>query len=282
MAIDRESEVQNICSPVHRGIIDSGVGGSGSCRPHQVRLRVEELLTASRRKDEFLAMLGHELRNPLAALHNGIDLLSRQAQDTSASRELKAMLERQVRRMGQLADDLLDVSRIIQGRLHLERERIDLRDVVCNAIQTLESDIKRRNHRLNTGLPGEPVWLQADPGRLEQVFVNLLANACKYTDMGGELTVVVDVRDGRAVVRVRDTGIGIAPELLPQLFALYRQADQTAPRSRSGLGIGLALVRSLVESHGGSVMGASAGVGQGSEFTVSLPMETAPGDRFPP
>jgi signal transduction histidine kinase len=265
--------VHSSYSPVHPRMLDSGVHGNTSYTLRQARLRVEELTTANRRKDEFLAMLGHELRSPLAAIRNGIHLLSRQAQDTAAPQELRAMLERQVRRVTQLVDDLLDVSRITQGCLHLQRERTDLRDVVRNAIQTLESDIKQRNHRLTTVLPDAPVWLQADPGRLEQVFVNLLANASKYTDMGGELTVVVHVRDGQGVVRVRDTGIGIAPEVLPQLFGLFRQADRAAPRSRSGLGIGLALVRDLVESHGGSVTGASAGLGQGSEFTVCLPRE---------
>jgi signal transduction histidine kinase len=184
------------------------------------------------------------------------------------------MIERQVRRMTQLLDDLLDVSRITNGRLHLQLERIDLRDVVSNAIETLESDIKQRNHRLTTALPDAPVWLQADPGRLEQVFVNLLANASKYTDTGGELAVWMHVRHGQAIVRVRDSGIGIAPEALPHLFELFRQADEAAPRSQSGLGIGLALVRNLVEAHGGSVTGASAGLGQGSEFSVRLPRET--------
>jgi signal transduction histidine kinase len=237
-------------------------------------LRVAELATANRRKDEFLAMLGHELRNPLAAIHNGIHLLSHQMQDTPAPQKITAMIERQVRRMGQLVNDVLDVSRITHGRLHLQRERIDLRDVVSNAIQTLESDIKKRNHRLTTALPDAPVWLQADPGRLEQVFVNLLANASKYTDAGGELAVSVHAREGQAVVRVRDSGIGIAPEVLPHLFDLFRQADEAARHSQSGLGIGLALVRNLVESHGGNVIAASAGPGQGSEFTVRLPTET--------
>jgi len=235
---------------------------------------MQELAVANRRKDEFLAMLGHELRNPLASIHNGIHLLSHQTEDTLASQKIKAMIERQVRRMSQLLDDLLDVSRITNGRLRLQRERIDLRDVVSKAIETLESDIKQRNHRLTTALPDTPVWLQADPGRLEQVFVNLLANASKYTDTGGELGIWMHVRDGQVVVRVRDSGIGIAPEALPHLFVLFRQADEAAPRSQSGLGIGLALVRNLVESHGGSVTGASAGLGQGSEFTVRLPMET--------
>jgi signal transduction histidine kinase len=184
------------------------------------------------------------------------------------------MIERQVRRMTQLVHDLLDVSQITHGRLHLQRERMDLRDVLNNAVETLDSDIKQRNHRLTTALPDAPVWLQGDPGRLEQVFVNLLANASRYTDAGGELAVWVHLRDGQAVVRVRDSGIGIAPEVLPHLFDLFRQADEAASRSRSGPGIGLALVRDLVESHGGSVTGASAGLGEGSEFTVRLPRET--------
>ena len=251
--------------------INSGVRGDTSYLLCQALM--EELADTNCRKDEFIAMLGHELRNPLASIHNGIHLLSHQAEDASASK-IKAMIERQVRRMTQLLDDLLDVSRITHGLLHLQRERIDLRDVVSNAIETLESDIKQRNHRLTTALPDTPVWLQADPGRLEQVFVNLLANASKYTDMGGELAVGVHVRDDQAVVRVRDSGIGIAPEVLPQLFGLFRQADPAAPRSQSGLGIGLALVRNLVESHGGSVTGTSAGLGRGSEFTVCLPRET--------
>ena len=264
----------NIQFSLHPRMIDSGVCSNAPYRLRQVQLQVEELTIANRRKDEFLAMLGHELRNPIAAIHNGLCLLGHRAQDLTASQELKARLERQVRRMTQLVDDVLDVSRITQGRLYLQRERIDLRDVVSDAIQTLESDIKQRKHRLTTALPDAPVWLQADPGRLEQVFVNLLANASKYTDVGGELTVIMHVRDDQAVVRIRDTGIGIAPEVLPQLFDLFKQADQAAPRYRSGLGIGLALVRSLVESHGGSVAGASGGLGQGSEFSVCLPRET--------
>ena len=271
--INSES-VHNIHPPRYARTIDSAVCGNVSYTLCQARLRVEELTLANRRKDEFLAILGHELRNPLAAIHNGIRLLGHQSEGTPAPQTIEAMIERQVRRMTRLVDDLLDVSRITHGCLHLKRERIDLRDVVNKAIQTLESDIKQRSHRLAIALPDAPVWLQADPGRLEQVFVNLLANASKYTDMGGELMVAVDVRDGEAVVRVRDTGIGIAPEVLPQLFGFFRQADEAAPRSQSGLGIGLALVRNLVESHGGSVTGASAGLGRGSEFTVCLPRET--------
>ena len=277
MRIERSSDnegVRDIHSPGRTRMIDGAVRGNTSYTLSQTPLQVQELAIANRRKDEFLAMLGHELRNPLASIHNGLHLLSHQTEDTPAPQKIQAMIERQVRRMTQLLDDLLDVSRITSGRLHLQRERIDLRDVVNNAIETLESDIKQHNHRLATALPDAPVWLQADPGRLEQVFVNLLANASKYTDAGGELAVWMHLRDGQAVVRVRDSGIGIAPEALPHLFDLFRQADEAAPRSQSGLGVGLALVRNIVESHGGSVTGASGGLGQGSEFTVRLPRET--------
>ena len=271
---DNDENVRDIHPPSHTRMIDGAVRGNTSYTLCQRPLQLQELVIANRRKDEFLAMLGHELRNPLASIQNGLHLLSHQTNNTPAPQKIQAMIERQVRRMAQLLDDLLDVSRITIGHLHLQRERIDLRDVVSCAIETLESDIKQHNHRLTTALPDAPVWLQADPGRLEQVFVNLLANASKYTDPGGELAVWMHLRDGQAIVRVRDSGIGIAPEALPHLFDLFRQADAAAPRSQSGLGVGLALVRNIVESHGGRVTGASGGLGQGSEFTVRLPRVT--------
>jgi signal transduction histidine kinase len=266
--------VHNAHPPRRARILDRVVRDiSPHTRPlRQARLRVEELTTANRRKDEFLAMLSHELRSPLAAIQNAVRLLSSQT-ETPPRQKTQALIERQVRRMTQLVDDLLDISRISHGRLHLQRERIDLRVVVSNAIETLELDINERHQRLTTALPDAPVWLQADPWRLEQVFVDLLANASRYTDAGGELAVWVDTRDGQAVVGIRDSGIGIAPDALPHIFDLFKQADQAAPRSKSGLGIGLALVRNLVELHGGSVTAASAGIGQGSEFTVRLPRQ---------
>jgi len=235
--------------------------------------RVKALAAANRRKDEFLATLSHELRSPLATIQNALHLLSTRAGEASARQGTQALIERQVRRMTRLVDDLLDVSWMSHGRLRLRRERIDLRRVVNNAIETLQSNIKERGHYLSIALPDSPVWLQADPLRLEQVFVNLLANASKYTDAGGELAVWMHTRDGQAVVGIRDSGIGIAPDALPRIFDLFRQADEAAPRSQSGLGIGLALVRNLVESHGGNVIAESAGIGQGSEFTVYLPRE---------
>jgi signal transduction histidine kinase len=237
----------------------------------RVRRRVKALTTANRRNDEFLATLSHELRGPLASIQNAVYLLNSATGESPARLGAQALIERQVRRMTRLADDLLDVSRISHGRLRLRRERIDLRLVLSNAIETLQSDIKERNHRLAVELPDAPVWLQADPWRLEQVFVNLLANASKYTDVGGELAAWMHTRDGQVVVRIRDSGIGIASEALPHIFDLFRQTDEAAACSRSGRGIGLALVRNLVESHGGRVTAASAGLGKGSEFTVRLP-----------
>lgn len=237
----------------------------------QAQLQVEELASANRRKDEFLAMLSHELRSPLAAIHYAVRCLGKQAGEEPTQKRMRALIERQLGRMSKLVDELLDVSRITNGRVNLLLERIDLRVIVNNAIETLQSDIDERNHRLTIELPDAPVWLQGDPARLEQVFVNLLANASRYTDAGGELTAWVHTKQAEAVVRVRDSGIGIAPGALPHIFDLFKQGNEGEPRSRAGLGVGLAVARNLVELHGGSVTAASGGTGHGSEFTVRLP-----------
>jgi len=235
--------------------------------------RMEDLRAADRRKDEFLGVLGHELRTPLTSIQNAIYILSSESVETSTRQRAQALIQRQLCQMRRLVDDLLDVSQIINGQLRLRRERVDLCVVLSNAIETLESDINERNHRLTATLPDAPIWLHADPCRLEQVFVNLLANASKYTDAGGELAVQVHAQDGQTVVRIRDSGIGIAPEFLPHIFDLFKQADEATQRSKSALGIGLALVRNLVELQGGNVTAASPGRGEGSEFTVRLPCE---------
>jgi signal transduction histidine kinase len=272
--------LQNITAERARGglvavtrVTDRLIEDHGAPALRKARLRVEELAAVNRRKDESLAMISHELRSPLAAIQNALRLLSGQVGEGLARQRAQALIERQVRRMTLLVDDLLDVSRITHGRMHLRRERVDLRVVVSNAIETLQSDINERDHHLTTAVPDGPVWLQADPMRLEQVFVNLLANASRYTDAGGKLAVWVHTRDDQAVIRIRDSGIGIAPDALPHIFDLFRQADEAVPHSKSGLGIGLALVRNLLELHGGSVTAASAGIGQGSEFTVRLPRQ---------
>ena len=244
------------------------------CSPlHQARRQVEELADANRRKDEFLAMLSHELRSPLASIHYAMSVLGKQRSEVSAQQRMQALIQRQLGRMTSLVDELLDVSRIANGRMHLQCERIDLRVIVNRAVETLQPDIDERKQRLFTEQPDSPVWMQGDPGRLEQVFVNLLANASRYTDAGGELKVWIHVGKGRGIVRVRDSGVGISAAAMPHIFDLFKQGHEADPRSRAGLGVGLALVRKLVESHGGSVTAASAGTGRGSEFTVRLPTE---------
>jgi two-component system CheB/CheR fusion protein len=233
---------------------------------------MEEILRAERHKDEFLAMLSHELRSPLASIRGALGVLrSQNGEGVLVRHKMHELIERQVRHMGLLTAGLMDISRISCGQLYLQRERVDLRIVVGNAIETLEPELEQRSQRLTSIGPDLPVWLQADANRLEQVFVNLIGNASKYTDAGGQLALWMHTLGGHAFVRIRDSGIGIAPEALPHIFDLFMQADATAPRSRSGLGIGLTLVRTLVELHGGSVTAASRGLGQGSEFTVRLP-----------
>jgi signal transduction histidine kinase len=269
---------QKIAPPVQDEKASNGHDGGGKVAREsgplrQARLQVEALACANRRKDEFLAILSHELRSPLASIHYAVRLLATQTGEAPARLRMQALIERQLVRMTHLVDELLDVSRITSGDLYLRRERLDLRDVVSHSIDTLEWDLLERSHRLATELPDAPVWLRADPGRLEQVFVNLLANASRYTNAGGRLSVWVHAKDGEAIIRVRDSGIGIAPEALPHIFDLFKQGNAADPRSKPGLGVGLAVVRSLVELHGGRVTAASAGVGQGSEFTVRLPTE---------
>jgi len=226
------------------------------------------------RKDELVSMVCHELRSPLASIRYATRLLNNQAVEAPArEQQLRALLDRQVGRMSRLVDDLLDLASMRNDRLRLHCARLDLREIVKHAAETLAPDIGARAQELVTSAPDGPVWLTGDAFRLEQVFVNLLANAAKYTQNGGRLAVEVQARDTRAMVCVRDSGIGIAPQLLPHIFDLFRQADAADPRSRSGFGIGLAVVRSLVELHGGHVTAASRGPGHGSEFTVWLPRE---------
>lgn len=238
----------------------------------QARSRVKELVAADRNKDEYLAVVCHELRNPIAALQNAVSILRAQTgEDAALLTRIHALIDRQLGNMSQLAESLLDVSRIARGGVRLKRERLDLREIVRAAVETLQANFAQRGHRLTVTLPDGPVWLQADGNRLGQVFVNLLANGSKYMDVGGELGVSVQAHADQAIVRVWDAGIGISREMLPHVFDLFVQADAASKHSGAGLGIGLALVRMLVELHGGTVCAASAGLGRGSEFTVRLP-----------
>jgi signal transduction histidine kinase/CheY-like chemotaxis protein len=230
------------------------------------------------RKDEFLAMLGHELRNPLAPILNAALLLRmhsnsnrQQGIEDPVLHQSVNIIERQVRQLAHLIDDLLEVSRITTGRIQLHLERIAAAGVITNSVATVRLLIDQRKHELTVSLPTEAIWLDADAARLEQVVVNLLTNAAKYTDAGGHIWVTLQQEDNAAVLRVRDTGLGIAAEILPRIFDLFTQAERTLDRSQGGLGIGLALVQRLVELQGGTVE-ASSVLGQGSEFVVRLPI----------
>ncbi|HZT80802.1 MAG TPA: ATP-binding protein, partial [Gemmataceae bacterium] len=233
----------------------------------------QDLAEADRRKDEFLAMLAHELRNPLAPLRNALELLRLNQNDAAAVGQARDMAERQVRQLARLVDDLLDVSRITHGKINLQKEPVEFRRVVERAVESTRPLIAERRHRLEVSAPPEPLWLDADPTRLEQVLANLLNNAAKYTPEGGRIWLEAGRESGEVVARVRDTGIGIAPEMRGRIFELFAQADRSvASPSQWGLGIGLALVKRLVEMHGGAVECHSAGPNQGSEFVVRLPL----------
>lgn len=249
------------------------LGYIGSVIDIQDRKQAEEALRqADRRKDEFLATLAHELRNPLAPVRNGLEIM-RLAEDKPAARErARATMERQVQQMTRLIDDLLDLSRISRGKIELRKERIALAAVLQNAIETSRPLIDHARHRLAVELPPASVCVEADPTRLEQIFANLLNNAAKYTEPGGELRVSAELAGDWVAVRVRDNGIGIPPEHLPEVFEMFSQVSRSQHRSGGGLGIGLSIVKQLVEMHGGSVQAQSTGLGHGSEFTVRLPV----------
>jgi PAS domain S-box-containing protein len=229
-----------------------------------------DLAEANQRKDEFLAMLAHELRNPLAPILNALHLLRHDETDGPAQKEAINMIGRQIHQVTRLVDDLLDISRISSGKIHLRKERVELSQIVRRAVETVQPLIDARKHALTVSLPPEAIWLDADPARLEQVVANLLNNAAKYTEPGGQIW-VTGLREGPAVIlRVKDTGIGILPEMLPRVFDLFVQADRSLERAQGGLGIGLTLVKNLVQLHQGTIEAHSPGVGQGSEFVIRL------------
>jgi signal transduction histidine kinase len=246
--------------------------------PPSIRLLVDEieaLVLADRRKDEFLAVLSHELRSPLVALQNAIAILrSPRGSDLTVQSGMYELIDRQVRQMALLASGLLDVGRITRGELQLQHSRIDLLTVLNNAVETVEPELGRRGQLFTANWTHSSVWVLADASRLEQVFVNLLNNASKYTDEGGQISMSLQTQDGYAIVRVKDSGIGISALTLPHIFDLFMQVDVTSARSRSGVGVGLALVRRFVDMHGGSVTALSAGLGLGSEFMVRLRAES--------
>ncbi|HEX3127377.1 MAG TPA: ATP-binding protein [Thermoanaerobaculia bacterium] len=237
----------------------------------ELQRRADELAAAERRKDQFLAMLAHELRNPLAPIRNAVELMRQVETNDPSFQSSREMVERQVKHLARLVDDLLDVSRINQGSIRLRKEVVDLGTIVQRAVEATRSLIDSRGHGLTVDLPPDLVRLEADPTRLEQVIANLLNNAAKYTMPGGHIHVQASQDGSEAVVRVRDNGIGVPPDVLDRVFEPFVQSEGSLARSEGGLGIGLTLVRSLVEMHGGSVEAHSPGLGQGSEFTVRLP-----------
>jgi PAS domain S-box-containing protein len=239
------------------------------------RRRAEEALRdADRRKDEFLAMLAHELRNPLAAINNAVQLSLRAGteEDLQWSQDV---IRRQAKHLARLIDDLIDVSRITRGTIRLRKERIDLAPVIARAVESVRPLIEAKQQSLALAVAPGQTLLFADPTRMEQVLVNLLTNAAKYTEVGGHLTLATQ-RDDEIVVRVKDDGVGIAREMLPRIFEPFAQIDPSIDRSQNGLGIGLTLVKTLVETHGGTATAASDGPGCGSEFTIRLPSILGP------
>jgi len=282
----REVEVEfvsNVYEVDHRQVAQCNIRDltEHSRLEKQAREQAAALADLHRRKDEFLAMLSHELRNPLSPILNAVHLLRLQGDEGLIQREARSVIERQVGQLARLIDDLLEVSRITGGKVRIRAQRLDLRGVAGRAVESARPLIEAHRHTLTVTLPEGPLWLHADPTRLEQVVVNLLNNAAKYTEDGGRIELGVD-RDGdEAVLRVRDTGVGIARELLPRIFDLFTQADRSLDRSQGGLGIGLALVQRLVELHRGTVEVRSEGPGRGSEFVVRLPVLPAPATQAP-
>jgi PAS domain S-box-containing protein len=251
----------------------SFLGYIGSCTDvtewHEAQ---EVLLQSDRRKDEFLATLGHELRNPLAPIRNSLHILRLTERDAGSQRRLVDMMERQVDQLVRLVDDLLEVSRISRGKITLRTEPVELGQVLRSAAEACRPLMEREGHDFQVHLPQEPITLEGDAVRLTQVVANLLNNSAKYTEAGGRVWLGAARVGGEAVITVRDTGLGIPAEMLPHIFDMFAQVNRTLGRAQGGLGIGLALVRRLVELHGGRVEARSAGEGTGSEFVVRLPM----------
>jgi PAS domain S-box-containing protein len=236
----------------------------------------QALQTANRRKDEFLAMLAHELRNPLAPIRNASEILSRKLPADPQIQTTVGIVKRQTLQLTRLVDDLLDVSRITEGRIELRREPLDVSAIVAQAVETVEPLIRERGHTMLVGSIYEPVYVEGDHVRLVQCIANILTNAAKYTDPGGEIRLEVRTQDTTVVIAISDSGIGIPAELLPQIFELFVQGDRSLDRSQGGLGIGLSVVRRLIEMHKGRVFASSAGAGRGSMFEIHLPLIPAP------
>jgi signal transduction histidine kinase/CheY-like chemotaxis protein len=266
--LERPVRITTLLSAVRSGL-------RGRRRQYQIRDLLDRLEEADRRKDEFLAMLGHELRNPLAAIQNALALLTRDPDRDARTERQHDVIERQLRHLCRMVDDLLDVSRITQGKVVLQSQLTDLRQVVDAAMNTFESSERLQHHVVTVTSASSRVSVNGDPVRLEQIVWNLLSNAVKYTPEGGHIWVTVSGQDGEAILSVRDDGIGIPVAMLPRVFEPFIQLEHSLDRAQGGLGLGLPLVRNLIMLHGGSIRATSDGKGRGTEFVVRLPL--APG-----
>jgi signal transduction histidine kinase/CheY-like chemotaxis protein len=285
----RRIDISLTVSPIR----DAGgriIGASKIARDITDRKRAEEenarlladLKEADRRKDEFLAVLAHELRNPLAPIRNAVEIMRAQGPSLPEVQWARDVIDRQIEHMTRLIDDLLDVSRITRGKIELRTERIELGAAMNQAVEAARSLVQCKQHELTLALPPQPIYVNADRTRLAQILGNLLNNACKFMDHGGRIWLTVNREGEQAVIRVKDKGIGIAAEQLPRIFNMFAQLDTSLQRSQSGLGIGLALARQLVELHGGTIEAFSDGPCKGSEFVVRLPVAEAPSEVAQP
>ncbi len=246
------------------------------------RKRIEALELAERQMTEFLAMLSHELRNPLAPIRNAVYMLQLKQIDDPEVKWSRDLIDRQVTQLTRLVDDLLEVSRVTSGTIKLQKETVDITSIISHAVESSRPLIDSRRHRLHLSMPGRTLSVNGDPTRLTQIVVNLLNNAAKYTPEGGDITLAVQEEGANVIVSIRDTGVGIAPEFLGKVFDLFTQGERTLDRSEGGLGIGLTLVRRLIEMHGGTVTARSEGIGEGSEFFIRLPLlAAAPSEEDP-
>jgi signal transduction histidine kinase/CheY-like chemotaxis protein len=270
--LERPTSARTLVSAVHAAI-------RSRSRQYEIRDQLialskadDALRTADQRKDEFLAMLAHELRNPLAPIRNASELLSRVLPAEPRLIATTGIIKRQITHLTRLVDDLLDVSRITQGRIELQRKPLELGPVIAQALESVEPLLREKRHSIAVHAGREPLHVNADNARLVQCVGNVLTNACKYTDAGGRIVIEVRRDSSQAVICVTDNGVGIPSEVLPQIFELFVQSKRTLDRAQGGLGIGLSVVRRLIEMHGGTVSASSAGPGLGSTFCLSLPL----------
>jgi signal transduction histidine kinase len=280
--LDRPASARSMISAVQSALRDRR-------KQYRIRDQLEQqaqaeqaLVKADQRKDEFLATLAHELRNPLAPIRNGLQILAKLRGSDPQIRRLLDIMERQMAQMVKLIDELLDVSRISTGKVVLHKQRADMRQVISVALEGSQPLIDAAGHRLELQVGEEPVWVYGDPGRLAQVVGNLVNNAAKYTPNGGHIAVRMKHWNSTVEVSVEDTGVGIPPEMLATVFDMFTQVNRTLDRSQGGLGIGLALVRRLMELHGGTVHAESAGPNRGSRFAIRMPAQDAPRKAKPP